>query len=72
MSKHPKSHPKHEPKNTTAWIHCFVGWLTARKKVIKVGASEDCAIFGELIEQYRVEKGLPEAQWGRLDGGGGA
>lgn len=66
-----------EPKNTAAWIARFAGWLMARKETVKFGSSEDCAPIGDLLEQYRVEKGLPEAEWGqteaegRLDAGEG-
>lgn len=54
-----------KPKNTTSWIFCFAGWLTTRKEVIKLGASEDCAGIASLVEEFRIERGLPEAEWER-------
>lgn len=33
-------------------IYAFMGWLSGREKILKVGASENCAVLADLINEF--------------------
>ena len=44
----------------TEALNSFIGWLTCRDEVVKIGASEDCAVWAELIDKFSRANNLSE------------
>ncbi len=46
--------------NSKESIYGFIGWLTGRDQVTRIGASENCGGLPDLIEEFAATNKLPE------------
>lgn len=47
-------------KDTAGAVFDFAGFLTTRKKVISVGASEDAAPMADLVQEFLKKRGFDD------------
>ena len=45
-------------------LYMFMGWLTVRDEVVKLGATENAAIAAELVDAFCQTNNLPEPRVG--------